>query len=134
MDFAKQYQKTLEQRHKNADLWKSHKRYSKMVWNVYFNDFNAKQIVKRNIFQLSCKFTGEMFKLMENSKLNEIEFEKELETVLSWCYWSKYEYETAIIPYSDKETYYLKQDIYSQVMLNWEHFATYCKKFRKGSK
>lgn len=95
-----------------------------LEWNVYEEDFNAKKIVVRNVFNLSWRFNEY---LKENFKENKIkgEFCEQLRRDLQYCYWSKCEHEIIITSWPQREDVEKKVDVYSQVMMNWNQFANY---------
>ena len=95
-----------------------------LEWNVYEEDFNAKKIVVRNVFNLSWRFNEY---LKENFKENKIkgEFCEQLRRDLQYCYWSKCEHEVIITGWPPREEVERKVDVYSQVMINWKQFADY---------
>lgn len=95
-----------------------------LEWNVYWEDFNARKIVIRNVFNLSYKFNEYLKENFKKNKTKE-EFCTQLERDLQYCYWSKSEHELIITSWPRKEECDKKIDIYSQIMLNWEKFATY---------
>ena len=95
-----------------------------LMWNVYWEDFNAKEIITRNIFHLSYRFNE---CLKENFKKNKTKgsFCEQLKKDLQYCYWSKSEHEVIITSWLPREGVERKVDVYEQVMMNWDQFADY---------
>ena len=102
-----------------------------LAWNVYFEDFNGRQIVTRNIFQLSFTFFQNCQKNYKKNKDNREEFFEQMRKDLMYSYWSRCEYEVIISdwppvkPECSQKSCAIKVDIYDQVMLNWEPFCDY---------
>lgn len=95
-----------------------------LVWNVYEEDFNAKKIVVRNVFNLSWRFNEY---LKENFKENKIkgEFCEQLRRDLQYCYWCKSEHEVIISSWPSRDDCEIKVDVYAQIMINWDRFCDY---------
>ena len=124
-----------------------------LIYNVYFEDFNARQIVTYNIFRHSAFYEA----LINTKKKYKEDFEGFADAVkkaLMHCFWSKSEYEiilTSWPPYVEADAIdkvvkerdeHIKQynnfyrniiklevaekvDIYDQVLLNWDIFIEY---------
>lgn len=101
-----------------------------LKWNVYWEDFNAKEIVVRNVFHLSWKFNEYLKENFKENKTKE-KFCEQLKRDLQYCYWSKCEHEVIITGWPQREDVEIKTDVYYQVMLNWDKFADYTWKNRK---
>lgn len=100
-----------------------------MEWNVYYHDFNANEIVTRNIFK-HAMFTKDVNELLRNKNLNKEEFSERLRKDLMYYFWARSEYEVIIKPWVG-EGDDIKIDIYGQVLLNWNRFVDYVWSFRK---
>ena len=122
-----------------------------MEWFVYYQNINAKEIQKFNIFN-HASFRNGVAQLNQNDRS---EFEKELNSLLMYCFWSKSEYEVVItswppsikideldrlneqkqkyiknydiVPYSvcPRLDTKIKIDIYDQIKINWPIFVDY---------
>lgn len=93
-----------------------------MEWYVYYENFNAKKIVKWNIFN-HCKFKEEVEKLLHRN-LSREDFSGKLKDCLLYYFWAKSEYEILISPrIGDAKD--IKVDIFDQVMINFERFVDY---------
>ena len=101
-----------------------------LEWNVYWEDFNSKQIVVRNVFNLSNKFVEYLKTDVKKFKRKE-DFIEQLQKDLRYCYWYKSEYEVIITSWPSKEECNRKIDVYKQIMINWDKFAEYVWKNRK---
>ena len=125
-----------------------------LVYNVYFEDFNNRSIVTRNVFDHQT-FLEMLYDAKKNCEDNFTLFSEKVKRALQYCFWSKSEYEVVITswpPYVESEeidklarekeerlksnysgfrrsTVCLsveeKVDIYDQVMLNWDLFIKY---------
>lgn len=95
-----------------------------LVWNVYRYEINHKKIEVFNIFDHGS-FLTDFYKLCDEDN-NKDDFADRLKRILLYYYWSKSEYEIIIVPWLGDRDAEQKIDIYSQVMINWEHFLDYC--------
>ena len=126
-----------------------------LEWNVFFEDVNAKQIIKFNIFNHRdfCESVEKILKM----KISRADFAKRIERELMYYFWSKSEYEIVLTswpPYISEDernrinqeaalreskgwgnnahnvnlTVRKKVDIYEQVMLNFDKFIDYLRK------
>lgn len=96
-----------------------------LAWNVYYHDFNKREIRKFNIFD-HWKFNEDVSKDLYKCRSRE-EFAKFLRGHLFYYFNSKCEYEVLISPWiGDREKGTIKVDVYDQVMMNWEIFLDYC--------
>lgn len=121
-----------------------------LEWNVFRHDFNAKKIVKYNVFEHSS-FMKNVLKLPKDKSA----FEEQLRKDAMYYFWSKCEMEVIITSwpaYIDSKEYERitkenetrliergeparvlniaptvgsKIDIYEQLMLNWSQFVEY---------
>ena len=100
----------------------------KMVWNVYYEDFNGKEIKPFNIFD-HYSFNEDVKKIYKKHKDDFDTFSKEVESSLMYYFWSKAEWEIILGPWigatHHKEEMEKKIDVYDQVKLNWDIFIKY---------
>lgn len=107
-----------------------------MIWNVYRYSPTAKKVITFNVFD-HCGFKMDAENALRKCKTKE-ELAKKVKSSLFCYFCSKYEWEIILSPYTlslDKTD--VKVDVYSQIMINWEHFINYIwsyKKQRKSSK
>ena len=131
-----------------------------MEWNVFYYDFNSRQIKVFNIFD-HCAFRKDVEQHLKKCS-NKEEFAEKLRIELRYYFWSKCEWETVITnwpPYikvdelnrlnaerdkvlkrRNKEPYCLdvnlnigkKIDVYDQVMNNWSVFIDYVWSFKEN--
>lgn len=132
----------------------------KLEWNVFVGDFNSKKIKTFNVFDHG-RFMDDVkkaLKLYDNKKL----FAEEIRKSLVYFYWAKCEWEivlTSWVPHINKEEFdrlkyenekfyqdhghypysmYInpevaeKVDVYSQIMMNFEHFVDYIWSHKKN--
>lgn len=93
-----------------------------MEWYVYYENFNAKKIVKWNIFN-HYKFKEEVEKLLHRN-LSREDFSEKLKDCLLYYFWAKSEYEILISPWlGDAKD--IKVDVFDQVVMNFDRFADY---------
>lgn len=125
----------------------------KLVWNVYYHNFNKKKIEIYNIFD-HYSFAKEVEKSLKKIK-NKDEFAEDLRKNLFYYFWAKSEWEVVITSWAphikmseldrlnterkkhikewDREPYSLyvnpdvneKIDVYQQVMNNFDVFLDY---------
>lgn len=97
---------------------------SKMVWNVYYHNFNSDKIEIYNIFD-HCSFNNSAKKYLAECQTKE-EFAEELKAELQYYFWSRSEWELIIEPWCvGRNISYIKVDVYDQVMNNWHIFVDY---------
>ena len=131
-----------------------------MTWKVFRENPNSRVIEEFDIFRHSS-FVKDVQKLLKENVTKE-EFSEKLRRILIYYFWCKSEWEVVITswpPYIDKaeldrlgkkyEEYHNnyghypycldvrptvgeKVDIYSQVMLNWDHFVDYVWQHKEG--
>ena len=95
-----------------------------MEWNVFRYNNNKRMIEKYNIFNHGS-FVREFDKLKRQQLARE-RFAKELDGILMYYFWCKYEYEVVVGEYSERENRKeIKVDIYEQIKMNWECFLEY---------
>lgn len=125
-----------------------------MIWNVYCEDWNNKEIVKFNIFD-HAGFYDDVCKAAKKCETKE-EFANEVKQSLMYYFWSRAEYEIVLTSltcnidkkeldrlnteyeeYNTKYGHYpyqisvyptvgKKVDVFSQVELNFDAFIDYC--------
>lgn len=94
-----------------------------LVWNVYWEDWNGKEIGKYNIFA-HTSFADGCKKAAKKFKADKDGFSEAVRRELMYYFWSKCEWEIVLgsWPTGRSEE---KVDVYDQVMLNWDHFIDY---------
>lgn len=95
-----------------------------MEWNVYYYDTNHKKIQTYNIFTHES-FKKEVLELFKRKEFDKDDFQKELDRILMYYFWTKAEWEILLKPWVRAEDKEIKIDVYSQVKLNWEQFVEY---------
>ena len=97
-----------------------------MVWNVYVESFNQKEIVPYNIFT-HYGFNEDVKKIYKKYKNDFETFSEEVKTSLMYYFWSKCEWEIILSDWPSSPTSPIekKVDVYDQVMLNWDIFIQY---------
>ena len=97
-----------------------------MVWNVYVESFNQKEIVPYNIFT-HYGFNEDVKKIYKKHKNDFETFSEEVKTSLMYHFWSKCEWEIILSDWPPSSTSPIekKVDVYDQVMLNWDIFIQY---------
>lgn len=131
------------------------KKGEKLVWNVYRDDINRKEIVVYNIFD-HYSFSEEVKKMLKN-EMTYGEFADKLKLAIMYYFWSRAEYEVVITsfpPYIDREeidkiieecenvqyrTFVdletgRKVDVYEQINMNWQQFVDYIWTFANQAK
>lgn len=126
----------------------------KLVYNVYMEDFNKREIKKFNVFNHYSFYNG-LLKCKKKYKNQFNEFSNAVKELLCYYFWAKSEYEiilTSWPPYVENKeidrlvaereehnkkynkdpirslvelTVAEKVDIYNQIMLNWDIFINY---------
>ena len=96
-----------------------------LVWNVYCEDYNKKDIVVYNVFRHrtfleQCKKMYRKYRKPEQAA----ELENKIMGWAQYCFWSKCEYEIVLEGWVHS-TVEKKIDIYQQLMLNWDYFFKY---------
>ena len=135
----------------------------KMVWNVYYENFNSREIQPFNVFD-HYSFSEDVKKIYKKYKDDFDTFSKEIKSSLMYYFWSKAEWEVVItswpphvtveeierlnreieyektkygrIPYviDVRPDVRKKVDVYNQLALNWDLFVEYIWKRRKELK
>lgn len=93
-------------------------------WCAFYESFNDKKIKYFNIFDNAglLKYT---IKAAKKFKDDREAFEKEVEGLLSYYYWSKCEWEVIVTSWPPREGVEQKIDVYDQVMINHDRFFDY---------
>lgn len=115
-----------------------------LVWNVYRNDFNSKEIKVFNVFN-HYRFREDVEKLIK-SKPSYDELSEQLRKTAMYYFWSKCEHEVVVTSFpprigaseiqrirNDSYPYGTsvnlktgsKVDVYNQLQLNWDQFVGY---------
>lgn len=92
-----------------------------MEWYVYWHDFNAKKIIKWNIFEHGTfrKELDEMYKKYNSKK----EFAERLDKAAMFYFWSKCEHEVLLVNPWVGDADEVKIDVYDQLHMNWDRFC-----------
>lgn len=96
-----------------------------LVWNVYVSNFNARKIEVYNIFD-HRSFYNDCVRVKKKFGKDREKFAEEIRTNLMYFYWSKCEWEVILDHWPHRDNAKQKKiDVYSQVMINWDHFIEY---------
>lgn len=97
-----------------------------LEWNVFVEDFNAKEIKAYNIFEHGS-FMEDLKKIYKKNKGDRENFDKELIRIIKYYFWAKCEWEVIISdwPPSKTKPVEVKVDVFDQIMLNREIFLNY---------
>ena len=99
-----------------------------LVWNVYNQNFNAREIEVINLFD---KFDIDDFiklfkKRYKNKEQQTFEnFKSELKNQLMYRFWSRCEWEVIITAWPPDDKVSIKVDVYGQIMNNFDVFCDY---------
>lgn len=103
----------------------------KLVWNVYaenryvgLTNTRANRIKVHNVFE-HYGFMDDCRRAYKACKGDREKFEKSIESGLMYYYWSKCEWEVIIAPWPPLDYGDIKEDVYSQVMMNRDRFMDY---------
>ena len=100
-----------------------------LEWNVFYYDFNAKEIKVSNIFNHG-RYRSDVEKLLrECTNIND--FSDKLKSTTMYYFWSKCEWETEIYPWVGDEDASIKVDVFWQLKNNWDRFVEYVWSFSK---
>lgn len=93
-----------------------------LEWNVFYADFNTKQVRVVNVFNHMCFFDA--VSTLLNSCSSKQDFSIKLDAVARRYFWSKCEYELILDSFPERgiDT---KIDVYAQLRLNWDAFVNY---------
>ena len=108
-----------------------------MIWNVYVEDFNKKQIDAYNIFN-HYSFNEDVKKAYKRHKDDFHAFSQAVKNSLMYYFWSKCEWEVILSDWPPSDNFSAaKVSVYDQVMMNWDVFIQYVWKMahmRKNAK
>lgn len=90
-------------------------------WNVYYYNSNSRKIEIHNVFN-HWRFIEYSAKHIKKYKDDLKALEEQIRRELMYYYWSKYEWEVLISPFSEHKDGEIKVDVYEQVMMNWNRF------------
>lgn len=97
----------------------------KMVWNVYVENFNKKEIEVYNIFD-HVSFDNGVKKAYKQHKDDFDAFAESVKRELMYYFWSKCEWEIILSDWPPSGKFDVKKvSVYDQIMLNWETFIHY---------
>ena len=95
-----------------------------LIWNVYRHNINTRKIEVYNIFD-HYSFFEECKKIAKKYKNDKATFVDEIRHSLMYYYWSKCEWEITIGGFPREDKGIIKEDVFDQVMLNWDSFIEY---------
>lgn len=99
-------------------------RNNKLVWNVYIENINAKEIEIYNIFE-HTGFLKDIQKAFKESDNLDI-FKEKVKRTLMYYFRSKSEWEIVLTDWPPSNTFKNKKiDVYNQVALNFDIFINY---------
>lgn len=103
-----------------------------LCWNVYYENWNAREIQIRNIFD-HYSFVKDCAKDLRKLKDDKEAAEERIRRNLLYYFWSKCEHEVLITAWVNprNEDIDRKVDIYEQVYINWHVFFEYLWEHRK---
>lgn len=120
-------------KHMEVGAKKTKNTLDNLHWNVYYEDFNYREIRSFNIFT-HHGFVNDLKEILESDLFYD-EFCEKLRRVLMYHFWAKAEYEVYITTIIGKsEDVMKKEDIYGQIMINFDHFCKYVWNTAKGEK
>lgn len=99
------------------------KRFADKHWNVYVDDFNAKEIGTYDIMQNS-RFVEDARKAIKECETRD-EFAERIRRDLMYYFWSKCEWEIILSDWPPSGQVEKKIDVFDQVMLNFDVFVDY---------
>ena len=101
-------------------------------WNVYCYDVNSRKIKIHNVFN-HWRFIEYSAKYIKKYKDDKEALEEQIRRELMYYYWSKYEWEVIVSPFTSnpKDSECIKIDVYQQVKMNWDRFFEYFWEHRK---
>ena len=96
-----------------------------LIWNVYYEDFNKKNIKTFNIFE-HYRFWEDCIKNKKKNKKDKDNFVKQLRQDLMYYFWSKTEWEIILTSWPERKDFEEKKiDVCDQIELNWNRFVDY---------
>lgn len=101
---------------------------SNLVWNVYKEDINKREIEIYNIFNHK-RFKEDCVEIFtyyrSEDNYNYDKMKRDIEALLQYYFWSKCEYEIILSDWPPNKNFKEKKiDIYDQVMLNIDAFIS----------
>lgn len=98
-----------------------------LQWIVYVDNINKGEIESFNIFW-HRRFMYDIRDFMKkNPDVDKETFAQELRSSLTYCFWSKTEWEIQLCPLFGTHRYKEKKiDVYDQIALNFDVFVDYC--------
>ena len=100
-----------------------------LEWNVFYYDFNAKEINVSNVFNHG-RYKEEVEELLH--KCTDIDnFSDKLRSATMYYFWSKCEWETVIYPWVGDDKAAKKIDVFWQIQNNWDRFVEYLRNVSK---
>ena len=99
-----------------------------LEWNVFYYDFNAKEIKVLNVFN-HCKYKEDVEALLHKCMDME-DFSDKLKSITAYYFWSKCEWETVIHPWVGDDKAAKKIDVFWQLKNNWNRFVEYLWEYR----
>lgn len=107
----------------------------KLEWNVYYYNFNKREIQRYNVFN-HWRFNEDVAVHLKSCTQKQ-DFAKKLRRELFYYFCTKYEWEVLVCQYDDKSEVLVCQygdksaecalriDVFDQVMMNWDVFLDY---------
>ena len=96
-----------------------------LTWNVYYEDFNRKNIKTFNIFE-HYSFWEDCIKNKRKNKNDKDSFVKQLRQDLMYYFWSRSEWEIILTSWPERKDFKEKKiDVCDQIELNWDRFVDY---------
>ena len=94
-----------------------------LEWNIFYYDFNAKEIKVSNVFDHG-RYKSDVEELLHKYS-NKEDFSDKLRSITMYYFWSKCEWETVIHPWVDDKNVAFKIDVFWQLSNNWNRFVEY---------
>lgn len=100
----------------------------KMVWNVFYFNFNKREITTYNVFNHSG-FMNDLIKFHKETKVyNREQLSQKLERLARYYFWCKCEWEVIVSewpPAPPERNVEIKISVFDQILANWEIFVGY---------
>ena len=97
----------------------------KLVWEVYIENINKRQIELYNIFKHGG-FKADLINIYKEEKDNKDNFLDRVRRSLMYYYWSKCEWEIILSDWPPSKKFNDKKiSVYDQIMPNWHVFSEY---------
>ncbi len=95
-----------------------------LEWNVFRYNINSRSIVIYNIFD-NISFFEDVENIFKNKEFLDFgTFSNKLNSAAQYTFWCRCEYEISMSGLSENDKQF-KKDVYDQLLLNWDSFATY---------